>query len=121
MLSVEDNEYVTQVGPGTPMGALFREYWLPAMLSSELPERDSDPVRVMLLGEQLIAFRASWGQVGLIQNLCPHRGASLFYGRNEEDGIRCVYHGWKFDAAGQCVDQGNIPVEQQFCERTPAK
>ena len=97
MLSKEDNELVTRVGPGTPMGNLMRQYWVPAMLSSELPGPDSDPVRVMLLGEKLIAFRDSNARVGLVANHCPHRGASLFFGRNEESGLRCVYHGWKFE------------------------
>src|SRR6201987_3592347 len=100
MLSREENELVTRVGPGTPMGALMREYWIPALVSTELPTADSDPVRVLLLGERLIAFRGTDGKVGLIQNNCPHRGASLFFGRNEENGLRCVYHGWKFDAEG---------------------
>src|SRR4051812_19930934 len=98
MLNTADNERVTRVGPGTPMGTLMRQYWVPALLSSELPTADSDPVRVLLLGERLIAFRDTNGQVGLLQNNCPHRGASLFFGRNEEAGLRCVYHGWKFDA-----------------------
>jgi len=114
MLSQEDNEFVTRVGPGTPMGAMMREYWLPAMLASELPTPDCDPVRVLLLGEQLIAFRETSGKVGLIQNLCPHRGASLFYGRNEEGGLRCVYHGWKYDTAGNCTDMPNEPAESNF-------
>src|SRR5580692_11526447 len=114
MLTKEDNELISQVGPGTPMGNLMREYWVPAMLSSELPNPDSDPVRVMLLGEQLIGFRDTSGKVGLIQNLCPHRGASLFYGRNEEGGLRCVYHGWKYDTAGNCVDMPNEPAESNF-------
>ncbi|MBX5467002.1 MAG: Rieske 2Fe-2S domain-containing protein, partial [Firmicutes bacterium] len=83
MLSRAENERLTRVGPGTPMGEFLREYWVPALLSSELPKPDCDPVRVMLLGEKLIAFRDSFGRVGLIQNHCPHRGASLFYGRNE--------------------------------------
>jgi phenylpropionate dioxygenase-like ring-hydroxylating dioxygenase large terminal subunit len=83
MLSKSDNETVCRVGPGTPVGNLMRQYWLPALLSSELPGRDSDPVRVVLLGEKLIAFRDTNGQVGLIENHCPHRGASLFFGRNE--------------------------------------
>ena len=96
------------------MGNLMRQYWLPALLSSELPGPDSDPVRVMLLGEKLIAFRDSNGQVGLVQNNCPHRGASLFFGRNEECGLRCVYHGWKFDTSGQCVDMPNEPAESDF-------
>jgi phthalate 4,5-dioxygenase len=119
MLSREENELVTRVGPGTPMGSLMRQYWVPAMLSSELPSADSDPVRVMLLGEKLIAFRASDGQVGLIQNHCPHRGASLFFGRNEEAGLRCVYHGWKFAVDGTCVDMPNEPAESDF--RTKVK
>jgi phthalate 4,5-dioxygenase oxygenase subunit len=114
MLSKEENDLVTRVGPGTPMGSLMRQYWLPAMLSSELPRPDSDPVRVLLLGEKLIAFRDSSGQVGLIQNHCPHRGASLFFGRNEEAGLRCVYHGWKFDVSGACVDMPNEPAESDF-------
>src|SRR5437868_14565697 len=97
MLSKEDNETITQVGPGTPMGNLLREYWIPALLSSELPATDSDPVRVMLLGEQLIAYRDSNARVGLFAQNCPHRGASLFFARNEESGLRCVYHGWKVD------------------------
>ena len=120
MLSQEENDLITKVGPGTPMGTLMREYWVPAMLSSELPTPDSDLVRVMLLGEQLVAFRETSGQIGLIQNLCPHRGASLFFGRNEENGIRCVYHGWKFDAAGNCVDMPNEPAESNFKARIKA-
>jgi phthalate 4,5-dioxygenase len=120
MLTQEENDQITKIGRGTPMGTLMREYWVPAMLSSELPTPDSDPVRVMLLGEQLIAFRETSGQIGLIQNLCPHRGASLFFGRNEENGIRCVYHGWKFDAVGNCVDMPNEPAESNFKARVKA-
>src|SRR3979409_51234 len=119
MLKREDNELITRVGPGTPMGNLMREYWVPAMLSSELAQADSDPVRVMLLGEQLIGFRDSSGQVGLVANNCPHRGASLFFGRNEESGLRCVYHGWKFALDGTCVDMPNEPAEPDF--RTKVK
>src|SRR6476661_5963662 len=97
MLSQEDNEILTRVGPGTLMGNLLRRYWTPACLSSELSGSASDPIRVRLLGEDLVAFRDTNGKVGLMQNNCPHRGASLFFGRNEEAGLRCVYHGWKFD------------------------
>src|SRR5271154_7181170 len=104
MLTPEDNEAITHVGPGTLMGNFMREYWLPGLLSSELPHPDSDPLRVRLLGEDLIAYRDTEGRVGIIQNLCPHRGSSLFLGRNEEGGIRCLYHGWKFDVTGACVD-----------------
>jgi phthalate 4,5-dioxygenase len=120
MLTEEENELVTRVGPGTPMGALMREYWLPAMLSSELPAPDCDPVRVMLLGEALIGFRDSSGRPGLIANQCPHRGASLWLGRNEENGLRCVYHGWKFDVEGRCVDMPNEPASSNFRNRVRA-
>jgi phthalate 4,5-dioxygenase len=119
MLAREDNELVTRVGPGTPMGKLMRQYWVPAMLASELPTPDADPVRVLLLGEQLIAFRDTSGKVGLLANNCPHRGASLFFGRNEDAGLRCVYHGWKFDTAGACIDMPNEPAESDF--RTKVK
>jgi phthalate 4,5-dioxygenase len=105
VLSKEDNEVLTRVGPGTPMGNLLRRYWIPACLSSEVEDPDGSPARVRLLGEDLVAFRDTDGRVGLIEEFCPHRGASLFYGRNEECGLRCTYHGWKFDVTGQCVDQ----------------
>lgn len=120
MLSREDNQYVTQVGPGTAVGNVFRRFWLPALVPSELPRPDSDPVRIRLLGEDLIAFRDTNGQVGLIQNNCPHRGASLFFGRNEEAGIRCVYHGWKFATDGTCVDMPNEPAESDFKHKVKA-
>jgi phthalate 4,5-dioxygenase len=120
VLRKEENELLCRIGPGTLMGNLFREYWLPAVLSSELPDPECDPVRVMLLGEKLIAFRDSSGQVGLLGNNCPHRGASLFFGRNEEAGLRCVYHGWKFDVNGTCVDMPNEPAESDFCSKVKA-
>src|SRR5579884_749980 len=119
MLKREENELITRVGPGTPMGATMRRYWMPALLSSELPEPDCPPKRVRLLGEDLIAFRDSSGKVGLLQENCPHRGASLFFGRNEECGLRCVYHGWKFDTEGNCTDMPNEPAESDF--RTKVK
>jgi phthalate 4,5-dioxygenase len=114
MLKREENELVTRVGPGTPMGDTMRRYWMPAVMSSELPVNDSDPIRVRLLGEDLVAYRNTNGEVGLIAANCPHRGASLFFGRNEEAGIRCVYHGWKFDVTGQCIDMPNEPAESDF-------
>jgi phthalate 4,5-dioxygenase len=117
MLTREENDLLCRVGPGTPMGELMRQYWLPGVLSSELPAPDSDPRRIKLLGEELIAFRDSNGDVGLLQNNCPHRGASLFFGRNEEAGLRCVYHGWKFDADGACVDMPNEPPRSRFAEK----
>jgi len=114
MLSPQDNQTLCRVGPGTPMGSLMREFWIPAFLADELPEPDGPPLRIRLLGENLIAFRTTSGRVGLMQNACPHRGASLFFGRNEEDGLRCVYHGWKFDTEGACVDMPNEPAESNF-------
>src|SRR5215472_2964117 len=102
------------------MGNFMREYWVPALLSSEVPTPDSDPLRVLLLGEQLIAFRDSNGSVGLLQNNCPHRGASLFFGRNEEAGLRCVYHGWKFDTLGNCIDMPNEPAESDLKSKVRA-
>ncbi len=120
MLSKEDNDLLCRVGPGTPMGALMRQYWIPALLPSDLPQPDCDPIRVRLLGENLIAFRDSEGRVGLLDNECPHRCASLFYGRNEENGLRCVYHGWKFDVTGRCVDMPNEPGESSFKDKVRA-
>jgi nitrite reductase/ring-hydroxylating ferredoxin subunit len=121
MLSQEDNDILTRVGPGTPMGELFRQYWIPAVRADELPVPDGAPVRIKLLGEELIAFRATSGAVGLIQNACPHRGASMFFGRNEEEGLRCVYHGWKFDVTGACVDMPSEPAESNFKNKVRTK
>lgn len=114
MLKKEDNEKLCRTGPNTPMGEVFRRYWIPAIMSEELPEPDCPPIRVTLLGEELIAFRNTNGDVGLIDAYCPHRRAPLFFGRNEECGLRCVYHGWKFDITGQCVDMPNEPIESNF-------
>src|SRR6202012_4201022 len=103
MLTREDNERLVRVGRGTPAGELFRRYWQPACLSIELSGSDGDPIRVRLLGEDLIAFRDTKGRVGLVDAYCAHRRAPLFFGRNEECGLRCGYHGWEFDAEGQCL------------------
>jgi phthalate 4,5-dioxygenase len=119
MLNKQDNDLVTRVGPGTPMGDLMRQFWLPVLFDSEL-EADGEPLRIRLLGEDLIAFRATNGSVGMIQNACMHRGASLFFGRNEENGIRCVYHGWKYDTSGQCVEMPNEPAESNFKDKIRA-
>ncbi len=102
------NELLTQVGKGTPMGGLIRRFWIPALLSSALA-RDEHATRIRLLGEDLLAFRDTDGRVGVVSAICPHRGAPLYYGRNEQSGLRCVYHGWKFDIAGACVD---MPTEE---------
>ena len=114
MLSTEQNDLLTQIGPGTPGGHMLRRYWLPACLASELPEPDGEPVRVRLLGEALVAFRDSNGRIGLLDEFCAHRRVSLWLGRNEQCGLRCVYHGWKYDVDGNCVDQMNEPEELQF-------
>ena len=97
-------ETLVRTGPGTPMGNLMRRYWVPVMGSNEIAEPDGPQQRVQILGEKLIAFRDSEGQVGLIDEFCSHRGASLYFGRNEEGGIRCSYHGLKFTRDGTCVD-----------------
>jgi phthalate 4,5-dioxygenase len=117
MLTRQDNELLTRTGPDTPLGKALRRYWVPALLSEELPEPNGSPVRVRLLGEELVAFRASGGGVGLVDAHCAHRGASLFFGRNEECGIRCVYHGWKYDVEGRCVDMPNEPATSDFKDR----
>jgi phthalate 4,5-dioxygenase len=120
MTTEAENELLTRVGPGSAMGALMRQYWVPACLSSELVS-DGAPLRLMLLGERLIAFRDSAGRVGVLDHRCPHRCASLFFGRNEEGGLRCIYHGWKFDTAGNCLDMANLPADQQFRDKVKAK
>jgi len=114
MLSRQDNELLTQVGPGTAMGRLMRCYWIPALLSEEVAAPDCPPVRVRLLGEDLVAFRDSSGRVGLLGEHCPHRGTSLFFGRNEECGLRCIYHGWKFDVAGHVLETPAEPAGSDF-------
>ena len=114
MLTRDDNELMTRVGPGTPMGNLIRQYWLPFIRSSDLPEAGDGPERIRLLGEDLIVLRDSGGRVGLLAENCSHRGCSLLYGRNEDDGLRCIYHGWKYDVSGQCVDMPNEPAASNF-------
>lgn len=121
MLKQEQNDLVTQTAAGTPMGELFRRYWLPALLSRELPGPDCPPVRVQLLGERLLAIRDTQGRLGVIDEFCAHRGVSLWFGRNEESGIRCPYHGWKYDVTGKCTD---VPSEQEgstYCDRIKLK
>src|SRR5215831_18725569 len=105
----ERNEELTRTGPGTLMGDLVRRYWIPALLATELPGPDCPPVRVTLLSEPLVAFRDTQGRIGLIDEFCAHRGVSLWFGRNEESGLRCAYHGWKYDVTGQCVDLPSEP------------
>jgi phthalate 4,5-dioxygenase oxygenase subunit len=114
MFSQCDNETLTKVGPGTAMGAVMRSYWIPFLLPEELSEPDGAPLRVRLLGEDLVAFRDSQGKLGLLDRYCPHRRVDLFFGRNEECGLRCVYHGWKFDVDGNVVDMPAEPANSTF-------
>ncbi|MGH7932308.1 MAG: Rieske 2Fe-2S domain-containing protein [Candidatus Binataceae bacterium] len=120
MASAKDKEILTRVGPGTPMGELMRQYWLPAAMSRELTAGGAQ-MRLMLLGERLIAFRDGTGKVGIMDHRCPHRCASLFYARNEEGGLRCAYHGWKFDTDGNCLEMPNVPPEYDYRNKVKAK
>jgi phthalate 4,5-dioxygenase len=120
MLSKEDSEILTHVAPGTPMGDLMRQYWMPIYLSTDLEKPDNKPHRIKLLHENLIIFRNTDGEVGLLSEICPHRGASLYWSRNEENGLRCVYHGWKFDITGQCTDMPNEPAASNFRDKVQA-
>jgi phenylpropionate dioxygenase-like ring-hydroxylating dioxygenase large terminal subunit len=115
-LTYEDNEALVRVGAGTPMGRLMRLYWIPFLRSSDV-EHDGAPHRVRLLGEDLVAFRDSSGRVGLVDHACPHRGAPMVFARNEDDGLRCVYHGWKFSVDGQCREMPAEPASSPMCSR----
>src|ERR1700682_1464603 len=117
MLRKEQNELLTQTGPGTPMGQLFGSYGRPVLLPEELPQDDCPPVRVKIMSERLLAFRDSNGKYGLIDEFCAHRGVSLWFGRNEEGGLRCPYHGWKYDVNGQCMEVPSEPAESGFCKK----
>jgi phthalate 4,5-dioxygenase oxygenase subunit len=109
MLTAADNERLTRTGPDTSMGRFFRRFWQPVALSRQLPEPDGAPIRVKIMGEDLVAFRNAKGVVGLVESRCPHRGADLYFGRNEDCAIRCVFHGWKFDMEGRPVELPNVP------------
>ena len=117
MLRKDHNDLLIQTGPGTPMGRLFRSSWTPALLAEELPENDCPPVRVKLLSERLLAFRDSDGRLGLIDEFCAHRGVSLWFARNEDCGLRCPYHGWKYATTGQCVDMPSEPDGAHFAAK----
>jgi phthalate 4,5-dioxygenase oxygenase subunit len=121
MLRPEHNEMVTRTGPGTPMGELFRRYWIPLLLGNELPENACPPVRVKVLSERLLAWRDSRGRYALTDEFCAHRGVSLWFGRNEDEGLRCPYHGWKYDYTGQCVEVPSEPAESGFCRKIKLK
>ena len=117
MLNREENELLTRIEGDAPMGQTMRRYWLPALLSEEIPEADGTPVRVRLFGEDLVAFRDTQGRIGLIDERCPHRLASFVIGRNEDCGITCIYHGWKFDVNGECLDMPTEPEGYGFKNR----
>ncbi|TAL74399.1 MAG: hypothetical protein EPN79_00540 [Burkholderiaceae bacterium] len=123
MLNREDNELLTRTGADTPMGQLVRRFWIPVLLSAELAEPDCPPKKVKVMGEDLLAFRDTTGRVGLVEPTCPHRGANLYFGRNEECGLRCVFHGLKFDVDGNCVDTACTTrcVGNRACNRLPVK
>src|ERR1700730_3843039 len=114
MLNAKDNAYLTEVSAGTPMGTWLRRFWTPLILSEQIARPDSPPVEARMFGEDLVVFRDTAGKVGIIQALCPHRQAPLFYGRNEDYGLRCLYHGWKFNTEGVCVDMPNEPPEHDY-------
>jgi phthalate 4,5-dioxygenase len=121
MITAEQNDYLCRTGPGTPMGELFRRYWIPAMLAEELPRPNCPPVRVQLLSERLVGFRDTQGRIGLMDEFCAHRGVSLWFGRNEENGLRCPYHGWKYDVTGQCLEVPSEPAASGFCQKIKLK
>lgn len=121
MLNASDNTLLTHTGQGTPMGELFRRFWHPVLLTEELPEADGTPMRLRVLREDLVAFRDSHGTVGIVDAFCPHRRAGMFFGRNEECGLRCVYHGWKFDVQGNCVDMPTEPATSTFKDKVKIK
>ena len=121
MLRKEQNDLLTQTGPGTPMGTMFRRSWQPVLLASELPENECPPVRVKILSERLLAWRDTQGRYALTDEFCAHRGVSLWFGRNEENGLRCPYHGWKYDHTGQCIDVPSEPEESGFCKKIKLK
>jgi nitrite reductase/ring-hydroxylating ferredoxin subunit len=121
MLTTTDNDRLTLTGAGTEMGEYFRRYWQPIALSRELAQPDSPPIRVKVMGEELLAFRDTQGRVGLVEPQCAHRGANLFFGRNEEGGLRCIYHGWKYDVHGRCIELPNVPAGSAYHDKISIK
>src|SRR6185503_2115358 len=119
MLSAEENDLLCRVEGDAPMGRLMRRHWMPACLSEEVTERDGTPVRARLFGEDLVVFRDSVGRLGILDEYCPHRRASLVLGRNEECGLRCLYHGWKMDVEGNVVEAPSEPSQNTL--RSKAK
>jgi len=121
MLTQEENDLLTQTHPGSPMGDLLRRFWLPVMLSEELIAPGCPPIRLRVMNEDLVAFRDIKGEVGIFEAYCVHRFSPMFFGRNEEDGLRCVYHGWKYDVTGQCIDMPFVPEGETFKQKVKIK
>src|SRR5262252_4869880 len=116
MLTAAENAQLTAVGPGTLVGHLMRQYWIPVVLSSELTA-GGRVKRVRILGEDLVVFRTPSGRAGLLSEWCAHRRTSMYFARNEDRGLRCVYHGWQFDAGGRCIDMPNERPESNFQDK----
>ncbi len=109
MITTEENELLCRVEKDAPMGQIMRHHWIPICLIEEIPEADGTPAKARILGEDLVVFRDSDGQAGVMSENCPHRGASLVFGRNEEGGLRCLYHGWKMDVSGNILEMASEP------------
>src|SRR5262245_13837136 len=120
-MTPEENDLLTRVENGAPMGKLMRQHWVPACLSEEVAEADGAPVRIRALGDNLVAFRDTKGRLGVLDENCPHRRASLVLARNEECGLRCLYHGWKFDVDGNCLDMASEPPGTQMNDKIKAR
>ena len=121
MLTAEENELLCRVEGDAPMGQMMRRHWLPVCMTEEVAEPDGTPLRARLLGEDLVVFRDSEGQLGVLGENCPHRGPSLAYGRNEEGGLRCLYHGWKFDVEGTVLEMPSEPEASGLAGKTKHK
>jgi len=117
MLTPQENELLCRVEGNAPMGQYLRRFWTPFAQSEDLPGPDCDPIRMRLFGEDLVAIRDTNGRAGLMTKYCAHRRADLFFGRNEEGGLRCTYHGWKYDVTGQCVDAPTEPKDSNFAAK----
>jgi phthalate 4,5-dioxygenase oxygenase subunit len=117
MLTAEENDLLCRIEGDAPMGRMMRRYWMPACLSEEVEERDGAPLRIRLLGEDLVVFRDTSGRLGIVDEHCSHRRASLSYGRNEENGLRCLYHGWKIDVDGNVIEMPSEPAESGLCTK----
>ena len=121
MITNEENDLLCRVENGAPMGQLMRRHWVPICLQEEVPEADGTPVKARILGEDLVVFRDTDGRVGVLDEYCPHRRASLVFGRNEEGGLRCLYHGWKMDVAGNVLEMVSEPASSGFADKVKHK